>query len=102
MLAIGCFQRVDVEAGAAQPRLGLIDGNLVGLGIDPEQELALPDTLIVLDGDFDHLAGNSSIDGVLRSAHEGVVGRDKRLFGEIVGGAGHGQQDGERDQQRAA
>ena len=36
LLAIGCLQGVDVEAGAAQPRLGLIDGNLVRHGINPE------------------------------------------------------------------
>jgi hypothetical protein len=38
----------------------------------------------------------------LRGAHGGVIGRDKRLFGEVVGGADHGQQDRERDQQWAA
>ena len=83
MLAVGRFERVDLEARAAEPRLGLIDRNLVGLRIDSEQDLALPDALIVLDGDFDRLAGNPGIDGHLRRANERVVGRDIRLLGEV-------------------
>jgi hypothetical protein len=56
--------------------------------------LALPDALIVLDGDFDRLAGDPGVDGLLRRANEGVVGRDIRLLGEVLGGAERSQHDG--------
>jgi hypothetical protein len=36
LLAVGRFERVDLETRAAEPRLGLIDRNLVGLRIDLE------------------------------------------------------------------
>jgi hypothetical protein len=46
-----------------------------------KKELALVDALIVLDSDFNDLAGNPSVDRLLCRANEGVVGRDKKLFG---------------------
>ncbi len=48
LLAIGGLERVDLEARAAQLRLGLVDGNLVRLRIDPEQQLPPLDALIIL------------------------------------------------------
>jgi hypothetical protein len=36
LLAVGRFERNDLETRAAEPRLGLIDRNLVGLRIDLE------------------------------------------------------------------
>ena len=84
LLAIGGLELVDLQTRAAEPRLGLIDGNLVWLRIDLEQELALPDALIVLDGDFDHLAGNPGVDRFLCRANEGIVCRDVRRLGDIV------------------
>jgi hypothetical protein len=102
LLAVGRLERLDLDPGAAELRVRLLDGNLVWRGVDPKKELALVDALIVLDSDFNNLAGNPSVDRLLCRANEGVVGRDKRLFGEVVGGADHGQQDGERDQQWAA
>ena len=101
LLAIGGLELVDLETRAAEPRLGLIDGNLVWLRIDLEQELAPLDALIVLDGDFDHLAGNPGVDRLLRRADEGIVRRDVRLLREIVRRADGSQQDRKEDQQRA-
>ena len=101
MLAIGRLELVDLETRAAELRLGLIDGNLVWLRIDLEQELPLPDALIVLDGDFDHLTGNPGVDRLLCRADEGIVRRDVRLLGEIVRRAASNQQDRNEDQQRA-
>jgi hypothetical protein len=60
----------------------------IGLGIDPEQQLALPDALVVNDGDFNHLAGNPGIYGIL-----GVIGRDIRFLREVRGGADDSQHD---------
>ena len=39
LLAVGGLELVDLETRAAEPRLGLIDGNLVRFWIDLEQEL---------------------------------------------------------------
>src|SRR4051794_36950482 len=74
-------------------RVGLIDRNLVGLRIDPEQDLALPDPLIILDGDFNRLPGDPGVDGHLCRANEGVVGRHIRLGSKVHGGADDGHQD---------
>jgi hypothetical protein len=76
LLAVGGLERLDLETRATEPRLGLIDRNLVRFGIDPEQQLALLDALIVLNGDFNHLAGNPRVDRHLRCADERVVRRD--------------------------
>ena len=48
LLAPGGLELVDLETRAAEPRLGLIDRDLVRFRIDPEQELAPLDMLIVL------------------------------------------------------
>ena len=102
LLAVGRLERIDLEARAAKPRLGLIDRNLVGLRIDSEQHLALPDALVVPDGDFDRLAGNPGVDGDLRRANERVVGRDVRLLGEVHGGAEYGHHDRQCEHQGPA
>ena len=101
LLAIGGLELVDLETRAGEPRLGLIDGDLVRLRIDPEQQLAPLDALIVLDGDFHHLAGNPGVDRLLRCADEGIVGRNVRLLRQIVSRADGGQYDRKEDQQRA-
>ena len=101
LLAIGGFELVDLEARAGKSRLGLIDGNLVRLRIDPEQELAPLNPLIVNDGDFDHLAGNPGVDQFLGCADESVVRRDIRLLGEMVHSADGNQYDRKCHQQQA-
>ena len=102
LLAIAGLELVDLEARAAEPRLGLIDRNLVRLRIDLEQELAPLDALIVNHRNFDHLAGNPGVDRFLRCADEGIIRRDVRFLGEIVRRAGGNQYDRKEDQQRSA
>src|ERR1700722_7852776 len=84
LLMVGRLEPADLQAGAGLPRLRLIDGDLIGRRIDPEQELAFLDALIVYDGNFDDLAGNAGIDRFFRRADESVVRRDVRLLGQIV------------------
>ena len=102
LLAVGGLERVDLEPRAVEPRLGLIDGNLVWFRIDFEQELTARDTLIVLDGDVDHLAGNPGVDQFLGCADEGVVGRNIRLLGEIIRRTSGNQWNRDEDQQWTA
>ena len=102
LLAVGRLERTDLQACKNEPRLGLGDGDLVRPRIDPKQQLALADVLIVCNGDFDHLAGNSGIDRLLRRAHKCVVRRDVRLLHQIVRRAECSQQDREQHQQRPA
>ena len=100
-MAIGRLQRLDLDPGAAEPRLRLFDGDLVWHRVDPKQELTLADALIVLDADFNDLAGNPSIDRFLCRANEGVVCPNKWLTDAIFGGSAKSQREGERDQERA-
>jgi hypothetical protein len=51
--------------------------------------LTFPDALIVLHSDFDHLSGNSSVQGLLWRANEGIVGPNIRFLGEVLGSAKH-------------
>ena len=101
LLAIGGLKLVDLKARTVEPSPGLIDGNLVRLSIDLEQELAPPDALILRDGDFDHLTGDPGVDQFLCCTDEGIVRRNVRLLRQIVCRAEGSQYNREEDQQRA-
>ena len=65
-----------------QVGFGGSDGKLIGLGIDPEQQLALPDRAVVLDADFQHVTGDfrrdlgqERLDPGLRSVWRVAVGQ---------------------------
>src|ERR1700733_4099235 len=53
--AEGRFELAELKTRGAELCLRLIDGNLVGLRVDPEKELALSDALIILNSDLHHL-----------------------------------------------
>jgi len=102
LLAVRRLECLDLDPGAAEPRLGLLNGNPVRRRVDPEQELTLADPLIVLDRDFDNLAGNPGIDRVLRYANKSVVCPNIWLVNAVFGGSAKSQRDGEGGQQGAA
>ena len=73
---VGRLQR-DGQVG-----FGRSDGKLIGLGIDPEQQLPLPDRAVVLDADFEHVAGDlrgdlrqEGLDPGLRGVRRVAVGQ---------------------------
>ena len=66
---------------AGEVGLGLLDGDLIVLGIDLGDELADFDLLVVVDVDLDDLAGDARADLIEIAVDLGVVG----VFGE--GGA---------------
>ena len=101
LLAVGGLEPIDLETCAGEPRLGLINGNPVWFWINLEQELATLYLLIVLDRDFDRLAGNPGVDGLFRSTDEGIVRGNVRLLRQIVRSAEGSQHNREEDQQRA-
>ncbi|WP_461326857.1 hypothetical protein [Bradyrhizobium barranii] len=102
LLAVGRLEGVDLEPRAAEPGLGLIDGDLVGLRVNSKQDLALPDALVVANGDLDRLAGHPRVDGDFRGAHERIVGRDVLFLRQIHEGAERGSRGRHHEHQGPA
>ena len=52
------LQRRDVDLGVGDPGIGLVDRDPVRIGIDPEQDVAGPDLLVLADVDRDDAPGD--------------------------------------------
>ncbi len=88
LLPICRLHHVDVVARADQLRLGARERDLVGLVVDPEQQGALGDRLVIADVDLDDAARDVAADLHLVGPHIGVLGRDVPAARHVVvGGA---------------
>ncbi|KIT90179.1 hypothetical protein QU40_00300, partial [Staphylococcus aureus] len=112
----GVVRRLDVGAGALiadlvgvelhlrgrDRRLGLRNRDPIGLGIDPEEQVAGLDRLVLLHAHFDDAARHVGRDRALVLLDIGIVGRDAVAAGEVEI-AHDRQQDGRHaeHQQRA-
>ena len=89
---VGRAQLLDARAARKRGRLVLRQRDPVRLGVEPEEEVALLDVLVRLDGDLDDPAGNVGRDRHAILLDIGVVGR-----GIAAAGQPEPQADGDQD-----
>ena len=101
-LAVVAPQRLDLGARHGHLRLGLGDGKLEGLGVQPQQRLADADGLVVLDAYPHHACGDVGADGDDVGFDVGVLGDHVAAGLQVeVGGAGDGYDRHDDQQQRS-
>ncbi|MCY1175421.1 hypothetical protein D9M73_156580 [compost metagenome] len=84
LLTVAGLEPIDTQPRNIQLRLGTLDCNLQGLGVEAKQHLALADLLIVLDRNLYDLPGNPRIDRGLGHPGVGIVGGDEGLARHVV------------------
>ncbi len=87
---------------AGEVGLGLLEGDLIVLGIDLGDELADFDLLVVFDVDFDDLAGHARADLVEIAVHLGVVGVLGEGRAPVEDARADDKQDDDRDHDELA
>src|SRR5579871_5140070 len=74
-LAVARLQRLDLQSRTRQLRFSLLHCYAKRLSIDPEEYIALVDSLIVMDIHFQHATGDVGADRNARSLNICIVGR---------------------------
>jgi hypothetical protein len=88
--------------GGGDRRIGLGQFQPIGFGIDPEQQVAGPDLLVLLDQDRDDLSAHFGADRDLVELDIGVVGSDLALQRKPVANGADQDQQRNREHQREA